>query len=55
MIIGLEYVNQNNGLPELSTKSELFPGDYVVLSGDDDLRLSKGGGGTSLFVLLKRT
>lgn len=53
VIIGLEYVNQNNGLPKLSTKSELFPGDYVVLSGDEELRLSDGGGGTSLFVLLK--
>ncbi|KAL4948357.1 hypothetical protein BDW69DRAFT_94548 [Aspergillus filifer] len=54
VIIGLEYVDQNNGLPKLDTKTGLFPGDYILLSGDDKLQLSDGGGGTCLFVLLEK-
>lgn len=54
VIIGQEYVNQDNGLPKLDSKSELFLREYVALSGDEELELSDGGGGASLFVLLKR-
>jgi hypothetical protein len=51
VIIGLEYVDQNNGLPKIS-KAALYPGEYTVLSGEKGLQLSAGGGGISLFVLL---
>ncbi|KAL2814417.1 hypothetical protein BJX63DRAFT_392218 [Aspergillus granulosus] len=55
VIIGLEYVDQNNGLPQLHKKTGLLPGEHVSLSGDEDLQLSDGGGGTSLFVILRRS
>ncbi|KAL4888233.1 hypothetical protein BDV59DRAFT_147370 [Aspergillus ambiguus] len=54
VIIGLEYVDQNNGLPKLR-KSALFPGDYISVPGDMEIQLSDGGGGTSLFVLLEKS
>lgn len=53
VIIGLEYVDQNNGLPKLKQRA-LFPGDYIPLSGDMEIQLSDGGGGTSLFLLLQK-
>lgn len=54
MIIGLEYVDGNNGLPKLN-KDALFPGDYISIFGDKEMQLSDGGGGTSLFVLLDKS
>ncbi|PYH81377.1 hypothetical protein BO82DRAFT_354803 [Aspergillus uvarum CBS 121591] len=52
VIVGLEYVNSDNGLPHLS-KTELFAGDFILVSGDQDLQFSNKGGGTSLFIILK--
>ncbi|KAE8337401.1 hypothetical protein BDV24DRAFT_140015 [Aspergillus arachidicola] len=54
VIVGLEYVDQNNGLPKLH-KRALFPGDYVSILGDNEIHLSDGGGGTSLFIILEKS
>lgn len=54
VIIGLEYLNADNGLPIIPGKAYLAHGDFAVLSGDDDLILSdKGGGGLCLLVVLR--
>jgi hypothetical protein len=52
VIIGLEYVDENNGLPRLAAKAALCPGEYVLIPGAENIQLSNGGGGVSLFVLL---
>ncbi|KAL3439700.1 hypothetical protein BJX65DRAFT_300932 [Aspergillus insuetus] len=52
VIIGLEYVDENNGLPRLAAKAALYPGEYVLIPGAENIQLSNGGGGVSLFVLL---
>ena len=51
VILGLEYMDHNNGFPKIN-QGLLSPGDYVVVSGDSDMQLTEGGGGTSLFILL---
>lgn len=51
VIVGLEYMDHNNGLPKIN-KDSLSPGDYVVVSGDSEMQLTEEGGGTSLFILL---
>ena len=51
VIVGLEYMDHNNGFPQMKQGS-LSPGDYVVVSGDSEMQLTEGGGGTSLFILL---
>ncbi|PGG95825.1 hypothetical protein AJ80_09907 [Polytolypa hystricis UAMH7299] len=53
VIMGLDYMDENNGLPNLPDKEYLDHGEYVVISGDDEMILSdKGGGGLSLFIVL---
>lgn len=52
VIIGLEYVNENNGLPKIELES-LSPGEYAMVSGDNVMQLSDGGGGLSFFILLQ--
>ena len=51
MILGLEYVDENNGLPEIGNDA-LSPGESVLIPGEDAVELSHGGGRTSLFILL---
>lgn len=52
VIVGLEYMDHNNGFPKIKDGA-LFPGEYVVVSGDKEIQLTDEGGGTSLFILLK--
>ncbi|PIG81831.1 hypothetical protein AARAC_011566 [Aspergillus arachidicola] len=52
LIVGLEYVDQNNGLPILEETTSLDHGEYVLVSGDKDLKLNDKGGGISLFIIL---
>jgi hypothetical protein len=51
VIVGLEYMDHNNGCPNIKQGS-LSTGDYVVVSGDSEMQLTEQGGGTSLFILL---
>ncbi|OJD23216.1 hypothetical protein ACJ73_05426 [Blastomyces percursus] len=52
VIIGLDYVDENNGLPVFKDTKSLDHGEYIVISGDDDMVMSDKGGGISLFVVL---
>lgn len=52
VIIGLEYIDKNNGLPDFKEKKYLDHGDFVLVPGDDDMILSKQGGGIALFIIL---
>ncbi|OJD23489.1 hypothetical protein ACJ73_05163 [Blastomyces percursus] len=52
VIIGLDYVDENNGLPVFKHTKSLDHGEYIVISGDDDMIMSDKGGGISLFVVL---
>lgn len=52
VIVGLDYVDQNNGLPEMK-KASLSPGEFIVIPHDTPMKLTEGSGGTSLFVLFK--
>lgn len=52
VIIGLEYVDRNNGLPYLEEKKALNHGEFVLVSGDDDFMFDNQGGGISLLVVL---
>lgn len=52
VMIGLDYMDKNNGLPKVG-KESLTPGESVVVQGDVPMELSQGGGGITLFVLLK--
>lgn len=54
IMIGLEYMDQFNGLPEIN-KASLKPGEWVVVPQDREIKLTEGGGGTSIFLLLKRS
>lgn len=45
-------MDQNNGLPILEETTSLDHGEYVLVSGDKDLKLNDKGGGISLFIIL---
>lgn len=51
VIVGLEYMDPNNGFSNIKQGS-LSTGDYVVVCGDSEMQLTEQGGGTSLFILL---
>jgi hypothetical protein len=53
VIVGLDYMDKNNGLPVVE-KESLSPGESVFLKEDDDMELSAGSGGISLFIILKK-
>jgi hypothetical protein len=46
-------MDHNNGFPKMKQGS-LSPGDSVAVSGDSEMQLTEGGGGTSLFILLSQ-
>lgn len=50
VIVGLDYLDHNNGLPKIN-KPSLSPGEFIVLPHDKEIELTEGGGGTSLFIL----
>ncbi len=52
IIIALDDLDENNGLPSLTTE-HLTCGDFVVLSGDDDMSFKKNGGGMAFLILLE--
>lgn len=45
-------MDTNNGLPFLKEKNALDHGEYILLSGDDDMVFGSQGGGISLFIVL---
>lgn len=54
IMVGLEYMDQFNGLPRINQGS-LKPGEWIVVPQDGEIQLTEGGGGTSIFLLLKRS
>lgn len=52
VILALDDLHQNNGLPLIEGVETLASGDYVVLSGDKDMRFNGKGGGLAFFILL---
>lgn len=52
VIVGLDYVDQNNGFPNIN-KGSLSPGEFIVVPHNKEVQLTEGSGGTSLFILLK--
>ncbi|QSS58499.1 hypothetical protein I7I51_07926 [Histoplasma capsulatum] len=52
VIMGLEYVDENNGLPRFQDKQKLDHGEFILVSGDDNMILSDKGGGISLLIVL---
>ncbi|PGH21286.1 hypothetical protein AJ80_03336 [Polytolypa hystricis UAMH7299] len=52
VIIGLEYVDENNGLLILEDTKSLDHGKYILILGDDTMNFSNKGGGISLLVIL---
>ena len=53
-MVGLEYMDQFNGLPRINQGS-LKPGEWIVVPQDREIQLTEGGGGTSILLLLKRS
>ncbi|KAL6712962.1 hypothetical protein ACLMJK_009517 [Lecanora helva] len=51
VIIALEDLNQDNGMPE--NEGPLSCGESLVLPGDRDLSFNGNGGGLAFFMLLK--
>ncbi|KAE8377770.1 hypothetical protein BDV26DRAFT_204934 [Aspergillus bertholletiae] len=52
VILGLDYMDKNNGLPKIGRES-LSPGEHVIVHGDEAMELSDGSGGITLFILLR--
>jgi len=52
VIVGLDYVDHNNGLPKIN-KASLSPGEFLVVPHDKPIKLTEGSGGASLFILFK--
>lgn len=52
VIVGLDFLNNDNGFPKMN-KPSLSPGEFIVVPNDKCIELPEGGGGTSLFILLK--
>jgi hypothetical protein len=52
VIVGLDFLNNDNGFPKLN-KPSLSPGEFIVVPNDKSIELPEGGGGTSLFILFK--
>lgn len=50
VMVGLDYIDHNNGFPKIN-KGSLSPGEFIVVPHDKGIQLSEGGGGTSLFIL----
>jgi hypothetical protein len=52
VVVGLDYVDHHNGLPQIK-KASLSPGEFIVIPHNQAMQLTEGSGGTSLFILLK--
>lgn len=52
VVVGLDYVDHNNGLPQIN-KASLSPGEFLVMPHGKPIKLTEGSGGTSLFILFK--
>jgi hypothetical protein len=53
VVIALEDLDPNNGLPILDEVVSLPYGGFIVLSGDHDIKFNNKGGGLAFFILLQ--
>jgi hypothetical protein len=49
-MVALEYIDGNNGLPELGQEF-LSPGDSITVDGDSVVNLTSGSGGICLLII----
>lgn len=54
VLIALERLDLQNGLPVLEGCSKLECGEYAILSGDEDMRLGDKGGGLAFLMRLEK-
>ena len=53
IIIALDDLNQENGLPTVEGRGTLACGRDILLLGDKDMKFNAKGGGLAFFILLK--
>lgn len=53
VIIALEHLDRYNGLPLLADCKQLECGEYVILSGDEEMNFEDKGGGLAFIIRMQ--